>query len=169
MQARKILIVDDDPDILDALKFVLEDAGYQVTTTEKGEYAENLRDTNGGLPDVIILDVMLPVKDGFTVCRELRQQKFSAPILMLTAKTQEAEKVMAFELGADDYVTKPFGTRELRARIKALLRRAQGCVLGKFVRCREHRRSKHGFRTRYFLRVGRPAGCGQERAADRVR
>jgi len=74
--------------------------------------------------NLILLDVMLPGKDGFEVCRELRRAGLRTPILMLTAKTQEAEKVMGFELGADDYVTKPFGTRELRARIKALLRRA---------------------------------------------
>ena len=76
--------------------------------------------------DLILLDVMLPGKDGFEVCRELRRSGLRTPILMLTAKTQEAEKVLGFELGADDYVTKPFGTRELRARIKALLRRAGG-------------------------------------------
>src|SRR5207249_4425353 len=74
--------------------------------------------------DLILLDVMLPGKDGFEVCRELRRGGLRTPIMMLTAKTQEAEKVMGLELGADDYVTKPFGTRELRARIKALLRRA---------------------------------------------
>jgi two-component system alkaline phosphatase synthesis response regulator PhoP len=76
--------------------------------------------------DLILLDVMLPGKDGFDVCREVRRHGVRTPILMLTAKTQEAEKVMGFELGADDYLTKPFGTRELRARIKALLRRAGG-------------------------------------------
>lgn len=76
--------------------------------------------------DLILLDVMLPGKDGFEVCRELRHAGLRTPILMLTAKTQEAEKVMGLELGADDYVTKPFGTRELRARIKALLRRGNG-------------------------------------------
>ncbi|HWD98923.1 MAG TPA: response regulator transcription factor [Bryobacteraceae bacterium] len=76
--------------------------------------------------DLILLDIMLPRKDGFEVCRELRLAGLRVPIMMLTAKTQEAEKVMALELGADDYVTKPFGTRELRARIKALLRRSNG-------------------------------------------
>ena len=76
--------------------------------------------------DLILLDVMLPGKDGFDVCRELRRRGMHSPILMLTAKAQEAEKVMGLELGADDYVTKPFGTRELRARIRALLRRGNG-------------------------------------------
>jgi DNA-binding response OmpR family regulator len=76
--------------------------------------------------DLILLDIMLPGKDGFEVCRELRRAGLRVPIMMLTAKTQEAEKVMALELGADDYVTKPFGGRELRARIKALLRRSNG-------------------------------------------
>jgi len=76
--------------------------------------------------DLILLDIMLPGKDGFEVCRELRRYGLRTPILILTAKAQEAEKVMGLELGADDYVTKPFGTRELRARIKALLRRAGG-------------------------------------------
>jgi DNA-binding response OmpR family regulator len=83
-----------------------------------------LRRAREGAFDLIVLDVMLPGKDGFDVCRELRRGGDRTPVLMLTAKAQEAEKVLGLELGADDYMTKPFGTRELRARIKALLRRA---------------------------------------------
>ena len=89
-QVRKILVVDDDPDILDALQFMLEDAGYEVKTTEKGEYAENLRDTNGGLPDVIILDVLLSGKDGRIICQKLKSQQETKriPIIMISAPSQ---------------------------------------------------------------------------------
>src|ERR1700730_4910626 len=96
--------------------------GYDVEVVVDGTTAA--RRAREAAFDLILLDVMLPGKDGFEVCRELRRGGLRIPILMLTAKTQEAEKVMGFELGADDYVTKPFSTRELRARIKALLRRS---------------------------------------------
>src|SRR5262249_17967435 len=96
--------------------------GYAVEVATDGNTASRrARETQF---DLILLDIMLPGKDGFDVCRELRRAGLRTPILMITAKAQEAEKVMGLELGADDYVTKPFGTRELRARIKALLRRA---------------------------------------------
>src|SRR5258707_11899618 len=96
--------------------------GYQVEVVSDG-IAASRRAAESPF-DLIVLDVMLPGKDGFEVCRELRRRGLSTPILILTAKAQEAEKVMGLELGADDYVTKPFGTRELRARIRALLRRS---------------------------------------------
>ena len=117
----RILVVEDEPGIALGLEDDLKMEGYEVEVLADGNTAcRRALDTTF---DLILLDVMLPGKDGFDVCRELRRRGLNTPILMLTAKALEAEKVMAFELGADDYVTKPFGTRELRARIKALLRR----------------------------------------------
>ena len=118
----RILVVEDEPGIALGLEDDLKMEGYEVEVL--GDGAEASRRAREAAFDLILLDVMLPGKDGFEVCRELRRAGLRTPILMLTAKTQEAEKVLGFELGADDYVTKPFGTRELRARIKALLRRA---------------------------------------------
>ncbi len=119
----KILVVEDDPSIVLGLEYDLTLEGYSVEVARDGESAsKRARETAF---DLILLDVMLPRKDGFQVCRELRHAGVKAPILMLTAKTQEAEKVLGLELGADDYVTKPFSPLELRARIKALLRRSQ--------------------------------------------
>jgi len=120
----RILVVEDEPAIALGLEDDLRMEGYEVVLANDGVTGA-LRGQEGGF-DLIILDVMLPKKDGFEVCREVRRAGVRVPILMLTAKARESEKVMGFELGADDYVTKPFGTRELRARIKALLRRATG-------------------------------------------
>ena len=120
----RILVVEDEPGIALGLEDDLKMEGYEVEVACDGITAAR-RAREGGF-DLILLDVMLPGKDGFEVCRELRRAGLRTPILMLTAKAHEAEKVMGLELGADDYVTKPFGTRELRARIKALLRRAAG-------------------------------------------
>jgi len=120
----RILVVEDEPGIALGLEDDLRMEGYEVETVADGLVAS--RRAREGAFDLILLDVMLPGKDGFEVCRELRRHGLRTPILMLTAKAQEAEIVMGFELGADDYVTKPFGTRELRARVKALLRRAGG-------------------------------------------
>src|SRR5262249_49332035 len=120
----RILVVEDEPGIALGLEDDLKMEGYDVEVG--GDAAGGLQRAREGAFDLIVLDVMLPDRDGFEVCRVLRRDGFRAPILMLTAKTQEAEKVMGLELGADDYMTKPFGTRELRARIKALLRRANG-------------------------------------------
>ncbi|HKE22804.1 MAG TPA: response regulator transcription factor [Bryobacteraceae bacterium] len=120
----RILVVEDEPGIALGLEDDLKLEGYEVETVGDGTSAA-LRAREGSF-DLILLDVMLPGKDGFEVCRELRRSGLRTPIVMLTAKTQESEKVLGFEMGADDYVTKPFGTRELRARIKALLRRAAG-------------------------------------------
>jgi two-component system alkaline phosphatase synthesis response regulator PhoP len=118
----RILVVEDEPGIALGLEDDLKLEGYDVEVVGDGA-AGSRRAREGGF-DLILLDVMLPGKDGFEICRELRRAGMRVPILMLTAKTQEAEKVLGLELGADDYVTKPFGTRELRARIKALLRRS---------------------------------------------
>ncbi len=118
----RILIVEDEPDIALGLQLDLRDEGYEVEVAGDGEEASRRAREAGW--DLILLDVMLPLKDGFEVCRELRRAKVRTPVLMLTAKTQDAEKVMGLDMGADDYVTKPFSPRELRARIRALLRRA---------------------------------------------
>jgi two-component system response regulator VicR len=117
----KILVVDDEQPIADILKFNLEKEGYQVICAFDGESAVDL--TFSERPDLILLDLMLPGKDGMDVCREIRGGKLNTPIIMLTAKDSEIDKVLGLEMGADDYVTKPFGTRELLARVKAHLRR----------------------------------------------
>jgi DNA-binding response OmpR family regulator len=117
----RILIVEDEPDIALGLEDDLTLEGHQVEVVRDGEAAARRgRDAEW---DLILLDVMLPRKDGFEVCRELRHAHVQTPIILLTAKAQEAEKILGLELGADDYVTKPFSPRELRARIKAVLRR----------------------------------------------
>jgi len=120
----RVLVVEDEASIALALEDDLKMEGYEVEIVRDGDAAS--RRAREQAFDLILLDVMLPRKDGFEVCRELRRAGLRTPILMLTAKTQEAEKVLGLELGADDYVTKPYSPRELRARIKALLRRAAG-------------------------------------------
>jgi two-component system alkaline phosphatase synthesis response regulator PhoP len=121
MSMARILVVEDEPTIAFALEADLTSEGYAVSVAATGP--EALRLAGDGAWDLILLDVMLPGKDGFEVCRELRRSGLATPIILLTAKSHEAEKVMGLELGADDYVTKPFSPRELRARIKAALRR----------------------------------------------
>jgi Response regulators consisting of a CheY-like receiver domain and a winged-helix DNA-binding domain len=118
----KILVVDDEQPIADILKFNLEKEGHQVICAFDG--GEAVRLAFEEQPDLILLDLMLPVKDGMDVCREVRT-RLHMPIIMLTAKDTEIDKVLGLELGADDYVTKPFSTRELLARVKAHLRRQQ--------------------------------------------
>lgn len=118
---QKILIVEDQADLAAGLELNLKKEGYNVLKTRSGEEALNttLRDC----PDLIILDIMLPGISGLDVCRELRSKKVAIPIIMLTAKSDELDRVVGLELGADDYVTKPFGLRELLARIRVCLRR----------------------------------------------
>lgn len=120
---KKVLIVDDEKSILTLLQYNLQQAGYEVITAMDGDMAINkvLFDN----PDLIILDLMLPKIDGLEVCKQLRQQKNFTPILMLTARDEEFDKVLGLELGADDYLTKPFSPREVVARVKAILRRSQ--------------------------------------------
>jgi DNA-binding response OmpR family regulator len=118
----RILVVDDEPDIALGLQLDLQDEGHDVEVAGDGDRAVARARELGW--DLIVLDVMLPLKDGFEVCRELRRAKIRTPVLMLTARAQEAEKVMGLDMGADDYVTKPFSPREFRARVRALLRRA---------------------------------------------
>jgi DNA-binding response OmpR family regulator len=118
----RILIVEDEPIIAGALHDDLSLEGYDVTVIGDGSAGAKYAIEHP--VDLIVLDIMLPGRDGVDVCRDVRRAGLKTPILMLTARVQEAEKILAFESGADDYVTKPFGTKELRARIKALLRRA---------------------------------------------
>ena len=120
----RILVVEDEPAIAVCLQGDLRLEGYDVEVAADGESA--VARAREGPFDLILLDVMLPKKDGFEVCRELRRGGVRTPIILLTARTEEAEKVLGLELGADDYVTKPFSPKELRARIKAMLRRAGG-------------------------------------------
>lgn len=118
---KRILVVEDDPAIAFGLQLDLKSEGYDVEIESDGE--SGLQRARKEAFDLILLDVMLPRKDGFEVCRELRRGGSKTPVIMLTAKAQEAEKVLGLEIGADDYVTKPFSPRELRARVKAALRR----------------------------------------------
>ena len=117
----KILIVEDDPHILLGLEEVLKSDGFEVASCNRGDTA--LAALAKHQPSLIVLDVMLPGLSGYDICKQVRAKKISTPILMLTAKGQEIDKVVGLDLGADDYVTKPFGVRELLARIHALLRR----------------------------------------------
>src|SRR5229473_2076188 len=119
----RVLIVDDDPDIQKLVSYNLSQAGFRVSTAATGSAA--LESVHDQPPDLIILDIMLPDLDGLEVCRKLRQQDKSRriPIIMLTARTQEVDRVVGFELGADDYVMKPFSPRELVLRVKSIFRR----------------------------------------------
>jgi two-component system, OmpR family, response regulator VicR len=119
---KKILVVDDEKPIADILQFNLKKEGYEVFCAYDGN--EALKMVEERQPDLILLDIMLPQRDGMEVCREVRK-KYETPIIMLTAKDSEIDKVLGLELGADDYVTKPFSTREIIARVKANLRRQQ--------------------------------------------
>jgi len=119
----KILVVDDEVSIVKLLRFNLEKAGFQVLTAFDGKQA--LEMVRRERPDFLILDVMLPKMDGMDVCKTLRQEKNNIPILMLTAKDDELDKILGLEIGADDYLTKPFSPREVIARVKAIQRRYQ--------------------------------------------
>lgn len=120
----KILVVDDESSIVTLLQFNIEKAGFDVVTAEDGRTGYEL--ALAEKPDLIVLDLMLPEMDGIEVCKQLRQDKVETPILMLTAKDDELDKIIGLELGADDYLTKPFSPREVVARIKAILRRSSG-------------------------------------------
>ncbi len=122
----KILVVDDEASIAKLLQFNLEKAGYEVVTAFDGKQA--LEMARSEQPDFMILDLMLPKMDGMDVCKTLRQERNNTPILMLTAKDDELDKILGLELGADDYLTKPFSPREVIARVKAILRRTQTAV-----------------------------------------
>jgi DNA-binding response OmpR family regulator len=117
----RILIIEDEPDLLRGLELNLKAEGYDVLTASRGDAGveQALRER----PELILLDIMLPGMNGLDVCRELRKKGFDAPIIMLTARAEEMDRVVGLEIGADDYVTKPFGLRELLARIRVRLRR----------------------------------------------
>ncbi len=118
--SNKILVVDDEQSIMNIIAFNLKKEGYEVVTAEDGEMAITIFDTEK--PDLILLDIMMPKIDGYGVCKRIRD-KSDVPIIMLTARADEVDKVLGLEIGADDYVTKPFSNRELMARVKANLRR----------------------------------------------
>ncbi|WJY28964.1 MULTISPECIES: response regulator transcription factor [Sporosarcina] len=119
----RVLIVEDEPSIAALLKYNLEQSGFLADVTHDGQSAVTMAAENR--PDLIILDIMLPEMDGMEVCKTLRQEKIQTPILMLTAKSEEFDKILALELGADDYLTKPFSPREVVARVKAIIRRSR--------------------------------------------
>nr|WP_263313033.1 response regulator transcription factor [Mammaliicoccus sp. Marseille-Q6498] len=119
--SQKVLVVDDEQSIVTLLKYNIEQAGYQVIVAYDG--AQALEKVNEEKPDLVVLDVMLPEMDGIEVCKTIRSDKNQVPILMLTAKDDEFDRVLGLELGADDYMTKPFSPREVVARVKAILRR----------------------------------------------
>lgn len=123
MSKGKILVVDDEAKIVDLVRLYLDKEGYQVVTAADGRKALELFHTEK--PDLLVLDLMLPEVDGLEVCRAIRRQS-GVPIIMLTARSEDVDKLMGLELGADDYITKPFSPRELVARVRALLRRARG-------------------------------------------
>jgi two-component system OmpR family response regulator len=122
MPDNKVLIVEDDVNLLETLKYNLRKEGYEIVTASDGQRAIEV--ARKEKPDVIILDIMLPKINGFEVCRILRKE-MTVPILMLTAKADETDKIIGLEIGADDYMTKPFSTRELLARVRAMVRRAK--------------------------------------------
>ncbi|MCP9313426.1 response regulator transcription factor [Liquorilactobacillus satsumensis] len=123
---KKILVVDDEISIVTLLKYNLEQAGYEVATAVDGQTALEMARSNGF--DFILLDLMLPQMDGLEVTKHLRQEKIKTPIMILTAKGEEYDKVIGLELGADDYMTKPFSPREVIARIKAIARRTENAT-----------------------------------------
>lgn len=122
-EKKKILAVDDESSILDLLKFNIEKEGFTFVSASDGE--EGLQKVISETPDLVLLDVMLPKIDGLTVCRKIRQEGINIPVIMLSARSEEIDKILGLEIGADDYITKPFSTRELIARIKANLRKSE--------------------------------------------
>jgi len=125
MHAGAILIVEDDPALLRGLKDNFEAQNYRVETAHDGQ--SGLSAALARPPDLMVLDIMLPAMNGYELCRAIRARKLEMPIIMLTAKGQEEDIIRGLELGADDYVTKPFSIRQLLARARALLRRQNGC------------------------------------------
>jgi DNA-binding response OmpR family regulator len=119
----RVLVIEDDPALLRGLADNLRCESYEVLTASDGQ--QGLHSVLEDRPDLVILDLMLPHLSGYEICRKLRQEKIATPVLMLTARGEEADRILGLDLGADDYVTKPFSIRELLARVRALLRRAQ--------------------------------------------
>lgn len=121
IELKKVLLIEDESSIVKLLQYNLEKEGYSVDVEMNGENGFNRALQNDYT--IILLDLMLPGKDGMDICRDLRQEKVKTPIIMLTAKDSEIDKIIGLEIGADDYITKPFSPREVQARIKAVLRR----------------------------------------------
>lgn len=121
MDTKKILIIEDEPNIRELVLYNLKTNGYDCIDAEDGIMGITM--VHKEKPDLILLDIMLPGKNGFEICKELRDEGNNTPIIMMTAKTEETDKVMGLDYGADDYISKPFGIREMMARIKAVLRR----------------------------------------------
>ena len=151
---RKVLIVDDERSIVDILRYNLEKNDMTAVCAYDG--AEGLRLARECDPDVILLDVMLPEMDGFEVCRTLRAEGNNVPIIMITAREEETDKVFGLELGADDYITKPFNILELKARIRALLRRASMPAAGPSAAVIERRGLEIDTDKRAVRKNGRP-------------
>jgi two-component system alkaline phosphatase synthesis response regulator PhoP len=155
---KRILVVEDEPQMLLGLRDNLELEGYEVLTAADGD--EGLAKAISGAPDLVILDVTLPRKNGFDVCRELRARESPAAVVMLTARSQETDKVRGLEIGADDYVTKPFSITELLARVRAVLRRSSGrppaleaCRIGEVdINFRTHQAHRAGRRLDFTAR-----------------
>lgn len=124
---RRILVIEDDRDIANLLKMHLQDMGFEVSVSDDG--SQGLDEAISGSWDMIILDIMLPGVDGLELCRQVRQRPEYLPVLMLTARSSELDRVLGLEIGADDYLTKPFSVPEFKARVKALFRRVE--ALGK--------------------------------------
>lgn len=123
LMSKRILIVDDEESIVTLLKYNMENSGFETDVAYNGQDAINKAESS--MYDLIVLDLMLPEIDGMEVCRTLRMNQVNTPILMLTAKDEEFDKVLGLEMGADDYLTKPFSPKEVIARVKAILRRSQ--------------------------------------------
>lgn len=123
---KKILIIEDEPNIRELILYNLKTNGYDGIAAEDGIMGITM--VHREKPDLILLDIMLPEKNGYEICRELREEGNDTPIIMITAKTEETDKVMGLEYGADDYISKPFGIREMMARIKAVLRRYENTL-----------------------------------------
>jgi two-component system alkaline phosphatase synthesis response regulator PhoP len=128
---KKILLVDDEPEILEICRDYLKASGYEVVTAKDG--AQGLSAYRRERPDLIVLDLMLPEIDGLDVCRTIRRES-NVPIIMLTARVEETDKLVGLEIGADDYMTKPFSPRELVARVRVVLRRASGDATAEVIR-----------------------------------
>ena len=152
----RILIIDDEPEIVRGLEDNLRFEGYETASATNGE--EGLRLATSEAPDLVLLDIMMPRLSGWDVCRELRRQGIDVPVIMLTARGEEADRVRGLELGADDYVAKPFSLRELLARVRAVLRRPgprQKFEEFAFADVRIHRRARRATRAGIEIRLTR--------------
>lgn len=138
--SRRILVIEDDPDIASLINMHLTDNGFEVTVENRGD--SGLATYNDGRFDLVVLDLMLPGLDGLSLCREMRAGNGYIPILMLTAKSTELDRVLGLEMGADDYLTKPFSLPELIARIKALLRRVDALTAKQAAPTRKNHRKR---------------------------